>query len=176
MIGDATPTRAQTTLGLLRGALLAILIFGLVGVLIELFLLEHTDEIWQRVPIFMIAASLIVLAWHAFDRGAPSVRVLQGVMWLFVLTGLIGIGLHFKSNIEFELEMQPSVRGVALFWATLKGATPTLAPGTMMQLGLIGLAYCFRHPALRAGETAGSARGVDTVGRAEVGGGTAPVG
>ena len=148
--------RAQTTLGLLRGGLLIILLVGLVGVLIELFLLEHTDEAWQRLPIFMIIASLVVLAWHALDRGALSVRFLQVVMWLFVLTGVIGVALHFKGNMEFELEMQPSARGAGLLWTTLKGATPTLAPGTMVQLGLIGLAYCFRHPALRRGTNHGA--------------------
>jgi len=153
MISDAVPTRAHATLGVLRGALLVILVVGLVGVLAELFLLEHTDERWQRVPIFMIIASMIVLVWHGLDRGALAVRFLQGVMALFVLTGAIGVALHFKGNIDFELEMQPTLSGTTLLWATLSGATPTLAPGTMVQLGLIGLAYCFRHPALKLEST-----------------------
>jgi hypothetical protein len=28
------------------------------------------------------------------------------------------------------------------------GATPLLAPGIMLQLGLVGLLFTFRHPAL----------------------------
>ena len=30
----------------------------------------------------------------------------------------------------------------------VSGATPTLAPGAMVELGLLGLAYTYRHPAL----------------------------
>jgi len=146
---DAIPSRAQTTLALLRGALVVILTFGLVGVLAELFLLEHTEEAWQRLPVFMLIASLVILAWHAVDRGPLSVQVLRVVMALFIITGVIGVGLHLKGNLDFELEMQPSASGFGLFWETLRGATPTLAPGTMVLLGLIGLAYTFRHPALR---------------------------
>ncbi len=149
MTSEATPSRAPATLAVLRGALLAILVVGLVGVLAELYLLEHTEEAWQRLPIFMIIASLVVLGWHALDRGPLSLRWFQAVMSLFILTGLIGVVLHFKGNMEFELEMQPSAGGIGLLRETLKGATPTLAPGTMVQLGLIGLAYCYRHPALR---------------------------
>ena len=148
-MSDAAPTRAQATLSLLRGGLLVILIVGLVGVLAELILLEHTEEAWQRLPIFMIIASLTILAWHAMDRGFLSLRFLQTVMVLFVFTGALGVMLHFKGNIEFELEMQPSARGLGLLWETLRGATPTLAPGAMVQLGLIGLAYTYRHPDLR---------------------------
>jgi hypothetical protein len=59
--------------------------------------------------------------------------------------------LHLQANTEFQLEMDPTLRG----WALLKKsivvkAPPALAPGVMMQLGLIGLAYTFRHPALAA--------------------------
>lgn len=154
MTSETAPTRAQATLALLRGALLAILVIGLLGVLAELYLLEHTEEAWQRLPIFMIVAALVVLGWHAFDHGPLSVQALRITMGLFVLTGLVGVVLHFKGNIEFELDMQPSLEGLQLIWLSLRGATPTLAPGTMVQLGLIGLAYCYRHPRLRAGQDA----------------------
>ena len=149
---------AAATLAILRGALLVILVVGLVGVLAELILLEHTEEAWQRLPIFMILASLIILGWHAVDRGALPVRILQLTMALFIVTGALGVALHFKGNVEFELEMQPSLSGMTLLWQTLKGATPTLAPGTMVQLGLIGLAYTYHHPALRRAAEMGAAR------------------
>ena len=148
-MNSVAPTPVSATLAVLRGALLAILVVGLVGVLGELWLLEHTEEAWQRLPIFMIIASLVVLAWHALDRGALPVRALQLAMALFIVTGAIGIALHLKGNLEFELDMQPTLSGTTLLWQTLKGATPTLAPATMVQLGLIGLAYTYHHPALR---------------------------
>lgn len=151
MTVDAQGQRGRSTLAILRGALLGILVVGLIGVLAELLLLEHVEDYWQRAPVFLIVATLIVLAWHAGDRGPLSVRVLQGAMALFVTAGILGVMLHFKGNVEFELEMQPSARGLSLFGEAMMGATPILAPGTMMLLGLVGLAYTFRHPALRGG-------------------------
>ena len=140
-----TPT---TTLAVVRYALLAILVFGLVGTGVELLLLEHTEDVWQWVPIVMIALSLVVIVWHLAQRGAASTRSLQGTMLLFVASGIIGVILHFKGNVEFELETYPTLKGLALFKEAMMGATPALAPGTMIQLGLIGLAYAFRHPSL----------------------------
>lgn len=157
----ATPSRTsreRTTLAVIRGGLVIVLVLGLVGILAELLLLDHTEDRWQRLPIFLMIASLVILAWHAADRGPLSLRFLQGTMILFVLSGVLGLMLHFKGNITFELEMQPSAIGWPLLWAALKGATPTLAPGAMVQLGLIGLAYTYRHPALRAAGEGGSAR------------------
>jgi len=150
---DSRTTRERTTLAVIRGGLVILLVLGLVGLLAELLLLEHIEDPWQRLPIFLIIASLIVLGWHAADRGPLSIRFLQGSMILIVATGVLGLMLHFKGNIAFELEMEPSMIGWPLIWAALEGATPTLAPGAMVQLGLIGLAYTYRHPSLRtAGE------------------------
>jgi hypothetical protein len=59
---------------------------------------------------------------------------------------MIGMGLHQSANAEFEQEMDPSLTGMKLFRESLSGATPALAPGTMIQLGLIGLVYAYRHP------------------------------
>jgi hypothetical protein len=55
---------------------------------------------------------------------------------------------HYQGNMEFELETYPSISGLALFKEAMMGATPALAPGTMIELGLIGLAYTYRHPLL----------------------------
>jgi hypothetical protein len=41
--------------------------------------------------------------------------------------------------------------GWELFKEAMTGATPALAPGAMVQLGLIGLAWSYRHPALVPG-------------------------
>jgi len=57
--------------------------------------------------------------------------------------------LHYRGNVEFERERDPSLSGLALVWEALRGATPSLAPGAMAQLGLLGLAITWRHPAAR---------------------------
>ncbi len=39
---------------------------------------------------------------------------------------------------------------MALFWAAIGAkAPPLLAPGSMVQLGFLGLAYTYKHPALQ---------------------------
>jgi hypothetical protein len=69
----------------------------------------------------------------------------------YLLSAGLGIYFHLKANVEFELELHPSMAGLELIVETLKGAMPALAPGAMAQLGLIGLLVCYRHPALGAG-------------------------
>ena len=138
----------SNTLAVIRWFLMAILLMGLLGTGVELLLLEHTEGFWQWVPLFLIAAGVIVLCWGLLRPGRRTIRVLQGTMTLFVLSGLAGFILHYQGNVEFELEMYPSLKGVELFWEAIQGATPTLAPGTMIQLGLLGWVYTHRHPQL----------------------------
>lgn len=138
----------MATLAVLRGALLVILLAGMLGTGIELLLLPHTEGFWQLIPLVLLGAGFAALGWYGAARNAASLRAVQLLMLVFVLSGLTGLLLHYRGNLEFELEMHPSAAGWGLFWEAIRGATPTLAPGTMIQLGLVGLAYSFRHPAL----------------------------
>ena len=131
-----------------RLALLGILAIGNLGIGVELLLLKHTEDWWQWAPIVMLGAALIVNVAVALKPVAGTVRLLQGLMLLFVVTGAVGTWLHYAGNVEWELERMASLSGLELFRAAIMGATPTLAPGTMVQLGLIGLLYTYRHPAL----------------------------
>jgi hypothetical protein len=143
---DGTPRR--DTLSVLRCALLVIVLTGFIGTGIELILLEHTDGFWQWLPVAQIGLALIILAWFAVERGARSLNAFRGMMVLFLVSGAVGLALHYKGNVEFELEMSPALHGWELFKKAMMGATPALAPGTMFQLGLVGLAWTFRHPTL----------------------------
>jgi hypothetical protein len=137
------------TINRLRGFLLIIFLVGLFGAGGELLLLGHTEDFRQWIPLILMSLSLIVLGWRMIDRSRASLRIFQITMLLFVASGFVGMLLHYRANAEFELEMYPAMQGLALFWKAIKGATPpTLAPGTMIQLGLLGLAYTYRHPAL----------------------------
>lgn len=134
----------------LRAILLAILAFGVVGTATELLLLEHTEGFWQLSPIVLLGVGLLALGWQLVAPRAASTRTLQAVMLLFVLSGGLGLGLHYEGNKEFELEMRPALEGRELFRRAMMGATPALAPGTMSLLGFIGLASTYRHPTLEA--------------------------
>jgi hypothetical protein len=142
----------SSSVRIIRRILLFTLLLGLVGTGIELLLLEHFEEWRQLIPLGLIACALLVLLWHAVDRGPTPVRVLQVVMMIFAIAGVAGLTLHYKGNVEFELEMYPSRSGFELFREAMMGATPALAPGSMIQIALIGLAYGYRHPRLAGGD------------------------
>jgi hypothetical protein len=131
-----------------RRILLVTLVLGLAGTEVELLLLEHFEDWRQMIPLVLIGAALLVLVWHGVSKGAAAPVVLQVLMLIFILAGALGLTFHYRGNAEFELEMDPSVSGMTLFREALMGATPALAPGTMIQLALIGLAYTYRHPRL----------------------------
>src|SRR5687768_4376458 len=133
--------------------LLAILVLGLAGTGAELVLLQHYGDGWQLVPLALIAAALAAVAWHVVTTGPASVRALRGIMAAFVASGFIGLTMHWQANADFEREADPSLGGVRLLMESFSGATPALAPGTMIQLGLIGLLYGYRHPRLGAAST-----------------------
>jgi hypothetical protein len=136
--------------GVLRGSLLALLVFGMVGTLVELFLLGHTESVSQWIPIVLLAIGLLTAIALAMRPAPLTVRALQATMLAFVASGLAGLYLHYRGNAEFELEMRPALHGFELFRESLGGATPSLAPGTMVQFGLLGLIVTLIHPALHA--------------------------
>ncbi len=140
--------REGAALATIRRILLILFLIGVVGTGLELLLLDHTEDLWQWAPLVLMALSLVTLGWRLADRGAASLRLFQSTMVLFALSGVVGLWLHYQGNVEFELEMYPSMQGLELFRESVTGATPTLAPGAMLELGLLGLAYAYRHPAL----------------------------
>jgi hypothetical protein len=143
----------MSALARLRAILLGALTFGTAGMTAELLLLGHVDSPSQWLPVVLLGATVPLLAWHAAAPSRLTVRALQATMIVFVVTGGVGIGLHYDGNVEFELEMSPDARGLDLVTRTLTGATPVLAPGTMTLLGLVGLAMVYRHPSTEERES-----------------------
>ena len=64
---DAGPQKVDTdqVLGLLRRWILVIILLGIIGTVTELLLLEHYEEPLQFVPLVLLAAALVVMAWLA---------------------------------------------------------------------------------------------------------------
>jgi hypothetical protein len=140
----------STTLATLRFALLGILFIAAGGTALELLLLEHFESKTQLIPLGLLGASLAAIVWVTLTRSSGSVRVFRAVMVLLIVGGLAGLYLHYQGNAAFELDVEPDMEGLKLFKAAITGATPALAPGSLIQMGLLGLAYTFRHPALRS--------------------------
>lgn len=130
--------------------MLALLLFGLAGLAVELVLLEHYGTAWKWAPLVLLVVALIATAAVAWRPGRATLAAFRAVMTLCVVTGALGVYLHYRGNVEFEQERDARLRGLALFWAAIRGATPSLAPGALAQLGLLGLALAYRHPAGRA--------------------------
>ena len=140
--------RQQTIVTVLRAALLVTLVVGNAGTAVELLLLKHTDGVWQLIPLVLIGLTLLILAWFGLARSAASLRALQVVMAVSFASGGVGVIQHFRGNVVYASESNPSLSGRELYIEAVMGSTPTLAPGTMVQLALIGLAFAFRHPRL----------------------------
>ena len=132
-----------------RRVLAAIFLFGSAGTGAELVLLDHTEGVWQLAPLVLIAVGCAALCAVSIRPPPSGVRMFQLLMSLFILSGIVGLLLHFQGNMEFEQELRPGAPRAELFWEAMKGATPTLAPGTMILLGALGLAYTYHHPAVR---------------------------
>ena len=115
---------------------------GMAGLLVELVLLAHYDDLNQRIPLALLGVGIGVLL---VDRLAPRAwtrRMIQLVMALFIGGGLLGMYLHFAGSRAFQLEMDPQMRGMTLLWHVLQAKSPpTLSPGTMAQMGILGLGY-----------------------------------
>jgi hypothetical protein len=112
---------------LLRRWILGVLVLGLLGTVTELVLLEHYDT--------------------------ASRRAVQIVMALFVLAGFVGFVAHFYGSAEYQLELNPEMSNWELMEKVLRAkAPPLLAPGMMLQLGLLGLAYMFSDSRFRRSE------------------------
>lgn len=138
-----THTRAASDderLAAMRRFLLLTLIAGIAGMGLELLFIGHVEDRLQLVPVVLLAGGLAAVAWHAARPSRTSVRAVRGLMALFAVSGLLGVGLHYRGNHEFEREMYPSMAGIELVRKTLTGATPVLAPGSMALLGLVGIA------------------------------------
>lgn len=132
-----------------RRFLLWIVLAGIVGLGVELVLLEHFDETLQWIPLVLLVLGLGAAVALALRASHAAVRALQMVSVLYIAAGTLGLWLHFDGNMEFEREDDPSAATSVLVRRAIFGATPLLAPGALAQLGLLGLCIGYRHPALR---------------------------
>lgn len=135
--------------GRLRRVLLALMLLGMLGLGAELLLLEHYHSPWQWVPLVALALGVVAALAVWVRPGRAALHAFRVLSALYVAAGAVGVYLHIQGNLAFERETDPSLGGWALFREVMYGATPALAPGALAQLGLLGLALAYRHPALR---------------------------
>ncbi len=129
-----------STLATIRRLLLALLVFGMAGTTAELWLMGHYEDWKQLIPFGVMALSTLTGFWHGFARTTSSASMFRLSMLLLMVAGATGSVLHYRANMEFQLEMDPTMGGMALLLKVLHAkAPPALAPGNMALLGLLGL-------------------------------------
>jgi hypothetical protein len=128
--------------GLLRRAILAVFVLGAGGATVELLLIGHYEDARQMIPLSIFALALALLPFVTTRRWLLPIRIFQWTMAVSIVAGLVGMWLHYQANREFQLEVDPSLSGLALVAKALRAkAPPALAPGLMVEMGLLGLAY-----------------------------------
>ena len=140
--------RGKTT-GRLRDFLLLLYVIGTAGTVVDLILLGHLDDLRQAAPLLVLPAGLVTLCWHRIRRTHRATRAFQCAMVLLIASGFLGLWFHASRNLGFAAEMDPSAAGWTILRESLTGPTPSLAPGTIIHFGLLGLLYTYRHPWLR---------------------------
>jgi hypothetical protein len=149
--GHSQDAPLQSRFRQLRLWMLVLLTVGIAGTSADLLLLHHYEEAWQAFPLVLLALALLNIIWIALAPGPASLMSMRVVMVACVAAGALGVMLHYNGNSEFQREIDPSLSGWDLFAKVMQAkAPPALAPGSMVQLGLLGLLYTYHHPALRS--------------------------
>jgi hypothetical protein len=133
-------------LAAVRASLLGILLFGLVGMIVELVLLRHTEGLLELSPIVLLALAVLVVTWDSFSGSRLSRVVLLTTMVGFLASGLAGVWLHYHANLGYERDSNPGASTSEVYRKAVMGSTPTLAPGAMLELGLVGLLLALLPP------------------------------
>ena len=130
----------------LRRIVLGLLAVGFAGTALDLTLLAHYEDPLQLTPFALIGVCLVSIIWHGMAPGAFSLMLMRIAMTVAVMGAAIGVTLHYRGSMEFQLESDRSLSGVELMRKVLTSkAPPTLAPMNLALLGLVGLASTYRE-------------------------------
>ena len=124
-----------------RKILAAALLFMMGGTAMELYLLDHYEDLQQLIPLVCIGVSMLLMAAVSIRRTGLLARSFVGALILTALSGVYGTFLHLRANYEFEQEMKPGATAREWLLDSFSGALPALAPGSMIALALIGYSY-----------------------------------
>ena len=128
----------------IRRVILGVLVLGMTGLLTELALLAHYADFKQQIPLLLMAAGLAAIIIDLAVSRTWSGRFVQLTMVLFITAGFLGMYFHYQGSREFQIEMDPAMSGMNLMWHVLQAKSPpTLSPGTMVQMGILGLGYAY---------------------------------
>jgi hypothetical protein len=146
-LGEIVGMSDADTLRLLRRYILGIIAAALIATEAELFFVGHTSSNnGQIIAVILIGVGLAAVTAHAVFRSTGTVVAFRFAMYLLLVFGLDGLMTHYHSAVGAALKSQPSLAGFQLLREALTGKIPLLAPGMLIQIGLLGLVYTFQHP------------------------------
>ncbi|HEX8633843.1 MAG TPA: hypothetical protein VF703_06800 [Pyrinomonadaceae bacterium] len=124
----------------------SVLLLG--GALLELWLIEHTEDPVQFIPFGLCGLGALATLAALVRPQRATLMVLRVCMAIVVLGSLLGVYLHVESNLALQREISPNATTGATLYGALGGANPLLAPGILAVAAVLALAATYRHPAL----------------------------
>ena len=112
----------------------------------ELALSGHTEGFYQLIPFVVSGLSLLLIGIWWISKSDWSLKLTRGAMLVSCAASLLGSIKHFQHNLEFELEIRPGTVWTDVFWETISGASPLLAPGILFLAGVMALAALYKWP------------------------------
>jgi hypothetical protein len=122
----------------------------LLGTLLELALIDHTQDPVQLIPFLLSGLGLILIGLGARWPARRTLLLVRGGMLLIIIGSVFGIYEHIANNVAFELEIRPNAAAADLIAKGLGGANPLLAPGMLALAAVLALAATYHHPSLAA--------------------------
>jgi hypothetical protein len=157
--------RPEVTLARLRRFLLALAAVLLAGAVVELLLVEHTEDTLQLLPFVLCGLGVVAIIVALVRPARLTLLALRVLMPLVAAGSLLGVYLHVESNLELERELNPGMAAGPLLLGALGGANPLLAPGVLAVAAVLALAAAYQHPALARREAERSETGHGKEGR-----------
>ena len=143
------PAAGAREFGWLRRIVAGLVAFGLLAITAELVLIEHVENLSQLAPVIVLPVAAVMLGPVALGVVPWNVVALRGALAVVVLAGIAGVGFHVYESWQFQAEIDPSQRAVARAWAAVRAQSPpSLAPGQIALLGLLGLAAASGPPTI----------------------------
>ncbi|HEX2619849.1 MAG TPA: hypothetical protein VHL11_06875, partial [Phototrophicaceae bacterium] len=111
----------------------------------------HVKETLQLIPFGLCFLGFLAVTAVLLRPQRLTILVLRITMVGVAAGSLLGMYLHLKTNLDFELEIRPNAAIGDVLMEALKGASPLLAPGILALVAVLAIAATYYHPALTSG-------------------------
>jgi hypothetical protein len=117
----------------------------LLGTLVELWLVNHTEDAIQWVPFVLCGLGLVAILLYVLRKTPASIWFLRIVMTLMILGSVLGIYLHVSNNMALEREIHPNAPSSQIWRKGFGGANPLLAPGILAISAILMLLASYKY-------------------------------